>query len=76
MHPRTGRCSNKLLPKEALWNGVKTLGYPDQKVETMHEIKKEGRARWIEVHHYLAAVNERFQVLRGQDPGWLDGYNE
>ena len=40
MNPRTGRCSNKLLPKEVLWNGVKTLGYPDQKEETVHEIRK------------------------------------
>jgi len=55
---------------------MESLAYLDQKKETVHEIREESQGERIEMHNHLAAVNERFQVSRCQDPGWLNGNNE
>jgi len=55
---------------------MESLAYLDRKKETVYEIREESQGEVIEKQNHLAAVNERFQVSRCQDPGWLDGNDE
>ena len=63
-------CPEKLLGTE--WR-VWLIRIKRGKLRT--RLGKGARER-IEMRNYLAAVNERFQVSRCQDPGRLDGNDE
>lgn len=57
---------------------MESLGDPDQRKETVGGIRgrAKGRGRGIGTRNYLTAVDERFQVSRREDPGWLEGNNQ